>query len=113
MARTGATQDGIDATMRSPSPAGAVEAYYGSATTALTMQSVADRTSGRVAALLCCGDKAPVESFSGPVATTTANAVPKSGARIMGYPLPFSAQIAGTSAGGQPDRLPVPGGAVL
>ena len=81
----------------------------------LTTQSVAERTNGRVTALFCCGDKAPAESSSRPVAAATTMAVPKSGARIIGFPLPFSAEIAGTGGGGQlaGGGLPVPPSAVL
>ena len=94
MARTGATQEGIESTIKSPSWALAGLSNRGSATTACTMQSVAERTSGSVAAIFCCDERFAEAAAlsSGSVATFSGNgdhsAVPRSGARIMRYPSP-------------------------
>jgi hypothetical protein len=71
--------------------------------TARTMHSVAERTSGSVAAIFCCADRlaSAAGSAEGPVATATMNATPKSGADIMQSPHPACAAIAGNVGEGQ------------
>jgi hypothetical protein len=53
MARTGVRQERIDSTIKSPTAARGSPAKRGSDITARTMQSVAERTSGSVAAAFC------------------------------------------------------------
>src|SRR5580658_3444897 len=98
MARTGVTQAGIDATIRSPNAAG-FSSWRGSAATACTMHSVAERMSGSVAAIFSCAERRVswAEGSKGPVATGTTHAMPKSGAKIMVYPLSFLVSHSGAN----------------
>src|SRR5215510_3352730 len=84
MARTCAVQVGIEATIRSPRSALRCP-KRGSVLTVRAMHSVAERTSGRIAALFCCADKVGAIGVStvGPVATLTTSAAAASGARII------------------------------
>src|SRR5579863_8373154 len=61
------------------------------------MHAVAERSSGAVAAFFCCAERftALLLASSGSVATATTNAVPKSGARIIGSPSPVRASHSG------------------
>src|SRR3954447_981315 len=89
MARTSVVQLGMDCTIRSPR----LPLRFpkrGSVLTVRAMHSVAERSSGCIAALFCCTDRVgeELDFVVGPVATLTTSVAAASAARIIRYPSP-------------------------